>query len=85
MAEKFVSERLLNELPKSLLNFIWYLWEVYCDPTVKESLFLLQARNHSQRVIIPQLDKSIEQDFGAAIDATILIRRDGSKYCMSRQ
>ena len=85
MAEKYVSERLLNELPKSLINFIWYLWEVYYDPTAKESLLILQPGSRGQRVVIPQLDKSIEQDFGTAIDVTILIRRDGSKYYMSRQ
>ena len=85
MAEQFVSERLLNELPKSLINFILYLWEVYSDPTVKESMFLLQPGKSGQRVIISQINKSVEQDFGAAIDATILIRRDGSKYYMSRQ
>jgi len=85
MAEKYVSERLLNELPKSLINFIWYLWEVYSDPTIKESLFLLQAGKSGQRVIIPQINKCIEQDFGTAIDVTILIRRDGSKFYMSPQ
>ena len=85
MAEKYVSERLLNELPRSLINFLWYLWEVYFDPTTKESLFLLQPSGCGQRVIIPQIDKSIEQDFGTAIDVTILIRKNGSKYYMSRQ
>ena len=85
MAEKYVSERLLDELPKSLINFIWYLWEVYSDPTSKESLFILESGRDGQRVIIPKLDKFIEQDFGTAIDAIILIRRDGSKYYMSRQ
>ena len=82
---KYVSERLLNELPKSLINFIWYLWEVYSDPAGKESLFLLQPGESGQRVIIPQLNKSVEQDFGTVIDAIILIRRDGAKYYMSGQ
>ena len=85
MAEKYVSERLLNELPKSLINFIWYLWEAYYDPTAKESLLILQSGGSGQRVIIPQINKSIEQDFGTAIDVTILIRKEGSKYYMSRQ
>lgn len=85
MVEKYVSERLLNELPRSLINFIWYLWEAYCDPDALESVFLLQSGKSGQCVVIPQFDKSIEQDFGASIDATILIRRDGSKYYMSRR
>ena len=85
MAEKFVSERLLDELPNSLINFIWYLWEVYCDPAIEESLLSLQSGISGQRVIITQINKSVEQDFGTAIDATIAIRRDGSKYYMSRQ
>jgi hypothetical protein len=85
MVEKYVSERLLDELPRSLVNFIWYLWEAYCDPDAPESVFLLKPGESSQRVVMPQFDKSIEQDFGASIDATILIRGDGSKYYMSRQ
>jgi len=76
---------LLNELPKSLINFIWYLWDVYYDPNDKESLFILQPGSSGQSVILPHINKSIEQDFGTAIDVTILIRRDGSKYYMSRQ
>jgi hypothetical protein len=84
MVEKYVSERLLNELPRSLINFIWYLWEAYCDPDAPESIFLLKPGEIGQRVVIPQFNKSIEQDFGTSIDATILIRGDGSKYYMSR-
>ena len=85
MGEKYVSERLLNELPISLINFIWYLWEVYCDPPAEESLFLLQPGGSGQRVVIPQLNKIIEQDFGAAVDLKILLRKDGAKYYMSRR
>ena len=85
MGEKYISELLLNELPNSLINFIWYLWEAYFDTATEESLFLLQSGKGGQRVILPQLNKFIEQDFGTAIDAIILIRRDGSNYYMSRQ
>jgi hypothetical protein len=85
MVEKYVSERLLNELPRSLINFIWYLWEFYCDPAATESIFSLSPGESGQRVVIPQFDKSIEQDFGTSIEATILIRSDGSNYYMSRQ
>jgi hypothetical protein len=85
MVEKYVSEGLLNELPRSLINFVWYLWEAYCDPYASESVFLLQPGESGQRVIISQFDKSIEQNFGTSIDATILIRWDGANYYMSRQ
>jgi hypothetical protein len=85
MVEKYVSEGLLNELPRSLINFIWYLWEAYCDPDAPESVFLLKPGESCQCVVIPQFDKSIEQDFGTSINATIQIRRDGSSYYMSRQ
>jgi hypothetical protein len=85
MVEKYASERLLDELPRPLINFIWYLWEAYCDQTVEESVFLLKPGESGQRVVISQFDKSVEQDFGTSIDATILIQRDGSKYCMSRR
>jgi hypothetical protein len=85
MVEKYVSEGLLNELPRSLINFIWYLWEAYCDETGEESVFLLKQGESGQCVVIPQLDKSVEQDFGTSVDATILIRRNRSNYYMSRQ
>ena len=85
MAERYVSERLLNELPKSLINFIWYLWEAYFDPAAEGCLFLLQSGGSGQRVVIPQLNKTFEQDFGTAVDVTILIKKDGAKYYMSQK
>ena len=85
MIEKYVSERLLNEMPKSLINFLWYLWDVYCDPSVEENMFLLYPGDSGQRVTISLIEKTVEQDFGTAIKSIILIRKEGSKYYMSRQ
>ena len=85
MIEKFVSEQLLSQMPLPLLNFLWYLWDVYCDPNSAESILLLQPGEGCQRVTIPMAGKTVEQDFGTYIDATILIRKDGTKYYMSRQ
>ena len=85
MTKRYVSEKLLNEMPRSLTDFIWYLWEVYCDPDAKESRFLLQSDGNGQRVTIPLIDKTVVQDFGTAFNTVILIRKCGSKYYMSQQ
>jgi len=84
VTEQYVSLQLLDELPKPLIRFLWYLWEVYCDPATEESSFLLQVGDSGQRVTILPIDKTVEKDFGIATDVRILIRKDGVKYCMSR-
>ena len=85
MVEKHVSERLLNEISNSLINFLWYLWDVYCDHAAEESTLLLQVSNNGQLVTIPTVNKTVEQAFDTAVDATIIIRKDGLKYYMSRK
>ena len=86
MVERYVSVDLMNELPKPLINFLWYLWYVYCDPYADESPFtLIQSSAKGQRVDIPYVNITVEQDFGTAIEATILIQKEGAKYYMSRQ
>ena len=85
MDDNYVSEELLKEIPQSLINFLWYLWDVYCDPDSEVSLLLLQAEDDGQRVTIHPEIMTIKQDFGTAITATILIRKEGSKYYMSRR
>lgn len=85
MTEKYVSERLLDELPRPLINFLWYLWEVYCDTDANESLLVLQPGEIGQRIIIPNADKTVEQDFGTKVEATITIQKIGLKYFMSRR
>ena len=85
MSKRFISEQLLSEMSRPLINFIWYLWEMYCDPTAAEYLFILQPCAKGQRIVILHIDKTIEQDFGTAINATILIKKDGANYYMSRK
>ena len=85
MCDRFISMHLLNEIPRPLIYFIWYLWDVYCDPTANESLFLLKPGITGQRVTIQHINKTIEQDFGTAIEVTVTIQKNGSKYHMSRQ
>ena len=85
MDDNYVSEELLKEIPQSLINFLWYLWDVYCDPGSEASLLLLQAEDGGQRVTIHPEIMTVKQDFGTTITATILIRKKGSKYYMSRR
>ena len=85
MTEKYVSERLLNEMPRPLINFLWYLWEMYCNPVAGDIIFVLRSGDNGQQVTMPLIGKTVEQEFGASIDSTILIRKEGSKYFMSRK
>ena len=84
MNERFVSERLLNQAPLPLINFLWYLWDVYCDPDAVENMLLLKPGESGQCVIIPTVNKTVEKDFGSPIDAIIIIRTEHQKYYMSR-
>ena len=85
MNERFISEELLNEMPRPLINFLWYLWEVYCDEADDESLFILQSGIIGQCITIQTTGKTVEQDLGTAIDTEILIRKEGAKHYMSRR
>ena len=85
MNERYVSEQLAKEAPRSLLNFIWYLWETYCDPAAGKNQFMLQPCTNGQRIVIDSTSKTVEQDFGTAIYAVIVIQKDGEKYYMSRR
>ena len=90
--DKYVSNVLINELPNFLINIIWYIWELYCDRSIKESnTLILQPINGKQQIVIPVINKTIEQDFGMEpVEATIVIRKyvNGSgkvEYYMSRK
>ena len=85
MTEKYVSERLVNEMPRPLINFLWYLWEAYCDPIIQDNIFLLYPGDSGQRVTVLLVEKTVELEFGTAIDSIIVIRKEGSKYYMSRK
>jgi len=81
--QKYVSERLIKEVPKSLTNFLWYLWETYCEE--KESRFTLQAEGDESRlnITICSIGKTITQDFGVNINATIVVRKNTDGCYMS--
>ena len=89
MVERYISEQLMNELPRYFINLLWYLWEIHCDPDAEESIFILQhtkdgggnedsGKSSYQRITIPLINKVIERDFGVAVDATIIIRKGES-------
>lgn len=84
MQEKYVSERLMKEEPQSLINFLWYLWETYCEKD-KESRFLLQTEGDESRlnITICSIGKTITENFGTSINSTIVVHIDGSNCYMS--
>ena len=83
MCEKYISERLMNDLTNPLINFLWYLWELYCDPNDGDNIFILSSDGNGQTVKIHSIDKTVNQDFGTNINAEIIIHKDGTKYFMS--
>jgi hypothetical protein len=83
MPERFVSEGLRRELPNAMLNFIWYLWELYCDPDNEVSVLELRPGDKGQRVTVA--GQAVEQDFGTAVEAQIVILKSGNIYLMSRR
>jgi hypothetical protein len=85
MIEKYVSLDLLNKLPKSLINFLWYLWEIHDDPGEAQSLIYLQQGDNGQQITFVASSKVIEQNFGTAVNATVTIKKESEKYFMSRQ
>ena len=84
MLDNYTSEKLLRELPRPLLNFLWYLWETYdglCSPEFR--ITLQSAENvNAQSFYIQSTGKTITQDFGCCINADIVIRKEGTKYFM---
>lgn len=85
MPEKFTSEQLLKELPRPLLNFLWYLWDTYYVPCDTEFRITLEADSVAgQRFIIPSANVTITQDFGCSVNTAIIIRRHGTRVFMER-
>ena len=83
MFDKYTSERLLQELPRPLVNFIWYLWEINYDPNAAEFRVTLQdGGSDGQRFIIHSTGSTVTQNFGPGIDTEIVIRRAGERYFM---
>ena len=81
MVEKYVSEQLLKDISRPLLNFLWYLWETYCD--AMESRFTLQSDGQSQQVTIHAAGKTITKDLGSNMNAGIVIYRFGADAYMT--
>ena len=76
MPEKYTSEHILREIQRPLINFLWYLWDIYYDPCEKECRITLQDGGVcGQRFIIYSSGEIITQDFGSYIDADIAIRK----------
>jgi len=83
MFEKFTSERLVRELSRSMLNFLWYLWDAYHDPSKSEFRISLQADNASEQgFTIPSAGITTTQNFDCRLNAEIVIRRAGARCFM---
>jgi len=84
MFEKYTSERLPRELPRPLLNFLWYLWETYNDPCGIEFRVTLQDSGDisSQQFLIHSVGIAVTQNFGGSVNAEIVVRKDGTRYFM---
>jgi len=84
MLDNYTSEKLLRELPRPLLNFIWYLWDTYSDPS--ESEFRVTLKNSSdtngQQFVIHTAGIAVTQNFGCSVNAEIVVRKDGTRYFM---
>lgn len=84
MHEKYTSKRLLWELPRPLLNFLWYLWDTYNDPC--DSEFRVALRNSDdadgQQFVIHSAGITVTQSFGCSVNAEIAVRKDGTRCFM---
>lgn len=49
MHDCYTSEKLSRELPRPLINFLWYLWETYGNPN--ESEFRIALQNDSEGIL----------------------------------
>lgn len=84
MLDTYTSERLLQEFPRPLLNFLWYVWHTYYDPSESEFRVTLQNSGDasSQQFLIHSAGVNVTQNFGCSIDAEIVVRKDGTRYFM---
>ena len=84
MQRKYISEQLLYELPRPLINFIWYLWDTYYDRYSPAWEITLNGddRTSAQIFIIQSIGKTVAQDFGCHITADIAIRKYGARIFM---
>ena len=84
MPNKYTSEQLLQDLPRPMLNFLWYLCYIYYDPSSPEFRVTLQIDEPTskQRFTVHTTGDVTIQDFGCSINAEILIRTDGTRCIM---
>ena len=84
MLGKYTSEKLLRELPRPMIHFLWYLWDTYRGLGCSAFRITLQdtGETHGQRFIIRSNGESITRDFGCRVDADIAIRMEGTRYFM---
>ena len=83
--EKLISDDLAKELPKSLVNFLWYIWELHLGEDADEVVFCIETFDEGLNINVPTLGKVFKQDFAATINATIVILKHEQKYYMSRK
>ena len=84
MAEKYTSQRMISELPHPMINFLWYLWEVYYIPTGGEFRITLSSTGdlNNQVFVIHTTDETITQNFNCAVNAGVVVRKCGQRYFM---
>ena len=84
MPNKYTSERLLHDLPRPMLNFLWYLWDIYYDPSTPDFRITLQIDEptNKQHFIIHTTGDVTTQDLGFSINAEIVIRTCGTRCIM---
>ena len=83
ISERYISERLLQEILRPLINFLWYLWEAYGD--LCESDFRISVEDSGadgQRITVQSAGITVIQHFGHCPDVEIAIRKCGARYIM---
>lgn len=82
-SNQYTAEQLLHDLPRPLLNFLWYLFDTYSVPGEMEFVITLQDGDGSgQRFVIPCACVDITKNFGCHITADIAIRECGTRFFM---
>ena len=84
MPNKYTSEQLLQDLPRPMLNFLWYLWDIYHDPSKPEFRVTLQIDEPTgkQQFTVHTTGDVTIQDLGCNINAEIVIRTCGTRCIM---
>ena len=84
MPEKYTSERLRQDLPRPLLNFLWYLWDTYYVPKGEEFRISLQDTGNAQglRFTIYPTGETTTKDFDCRANVSIAFRKEGARVFM---